>query len=55
MTPFLIKTKIYPDTRGFFKELYQKKKLNLIVNLLQFLVQKKMLSGDYIIRVKKNK
>jgi len=27
MTPFLIKTKIYPDSRGFFKELYQKKKI----------------------------
>ena len=27
MKPILIKTKIYPDNRGFFKELYLKKKI----------------------------
>ena len=27
MTPKLIKTTIYPDKRGFFKELYLKKKI----------------------------
>ena len=27
MTPILIKTTIYPDKRGFFKELYLKKKI----------------------------
>ena len=28
MKPFLIKTKIYNDSRGFFKELFLKKKIN---------------------------
>ena len=27
MKPFVIKTTIYPDNRGFFKELYLKKKI----------------------------
>ena len=27
MKPFIIKTTIYPDNRGFFKELFLKKKI----------------------------
>ena len=55
MKPLLIKTFIYPDNRGFFKELFLKKKLNLIVNLQLFPHQKKMSFGDFITKVKKNK
>ena len=42
MKPTLFKTKIYPDNRGFFKELFLKKKLNLTANLPLFHHQKKM-------------
>ena len=54
MKPLLIKTFIYPDNRGFFKELFLKKKLNLIVNLQLCPHQKKMSYEDSIIKVKKN-
>ena len=42
MKPILIKTQIYNDGRGFFKELWLKKRLNFLVSLLPCPNQRKM-------------
>ena len=42
MKPLLIKTTIYPDKRGFFKELYLKKKIKFNCKFTAISCSKKM-------------
>ena len=43
MIPFIFKSPLFKDNRGFFTELWLKKKLNSHANLQQSRLQKKML------------
>ena len=55
MKPFIIETKIYPDQRGFFKELFLRKKLKFDCKFTAMSFSKKNVIRGLHYQSKKNK